>query len=92
MEFSTKDTYAVDLKKARGGQPFMEQGQGVLFLTNTKNDGLIVGTRFQISIVVALRTYRSLVKWPTIYRRNTAYLNSDCCFKNEKTKLRNPCT
>jgi hypothetical protein len=35
-------------KWAGGGQPFLEQGQGVLFLTEAQNVGFTVEAKFEI--------------------------------------------
>jgi hypothetical protein len=45
-------------KRAGGGQPFLEQGQGVFLLTEAENDGFIVGATIHIQIQSKWRTPR----------------------------------
>lgn len=40
------------LKKAIGGQPFMEQRQGVVLLEKDQNNGFTIGAKIQIQIQI----------------------------------------
>jgi hypothetical protein len=45
------------LKRAGGGQPFLEQGQSVILLIDAENDGFTVGARIQNSNTVKVEDF-----------------------------------